>query len=73
MNYIKFVTFMLFGICGWLIVLSNTTPLTNMVSSIRPPTLPSILISSKFTSFFSKSKNPKCKLFSGSNQGENNK
>ena len=44
-----------FGICGWLISLSTTTPLTNIVSSSLPPSLPCILISSKSTSFLSKS------------------
>lgn len=44
-----------FGIWGWLISLSTTTPLTNIVSSSFPPSFPSILINSKSTSFLSKS------------------
>ena len=38
------------GICGWLKSLSTITPLISLVSSSRPPTLPSTLMSSKSTS-----------------------
>mmetsp|Transcript_18688 Transcript_18688/g.44656 ORF Transcript_18688/g.44656 Transcript_18688/m.44656 type:complete len:338 (+) Transcript_18688:309-1322(+) len=38
------------GICGWLMSLSMTMPLTSLVSSRLPPTLPSTLIRSRLTS-----------------------
>eukprot|EP00123_Amoebidium_parasiticum_P009232 comp19346_c1_seq1/m.22273 comp19346_c1_seq1/g.22273 ORF comp19346_c1_seq1/g.22273 comp19346_c1_seq1/m.22273 type:complete len:300 (+) comp19346_c1_seq1:845-1744(+) len=50
-----FASVIVLGICGWLMSLSTTTPRTSIVSSILPPTLPSILMSSKSTSRLSRS------------------
>mmetsp|Transcript_21970 Transcript_21970/g.56483 ORF Transcript_21970/g.56483 Transcript_21970/m.56483 type:complete len:217 (+) Transcript_21970:607-1257(+) len=45
-----FASLMSLAICWWLISLSRTMPRTSMVSSSLPPTLPSILMRSRFTS-----------------------
>mmetsp|Transcript_24196 Transcript_24196/g.29344 ORF Transcript_24196/g.29344 Transcript_24196/m.29344 type:complete len:310 (+) Transcript_24196:675-1604(+) len=50
-----FASLISFCICGWLMSLSRMRPRTSLVSSSFPPTLPSSLIKSRFTSFLSKS------------------
>mmetsp|Transcript_41267 Transcript_41267/g.69060 ORF Transcript_41267/g.69060 Transcript_41267/m.69060 type:complete len:315 (+) Transcript_41267:623-1567(+) len=50
-----FASVMVLVICGWLISLSSTMPLTSCVSSSLPPTLHSILMRSRLTSLRSRS------------------